>query len=88
MLLEGVCLVSRAMAQLCIPQHTAKAIQPFARRVISLKMLVFLFSLLFLKIFKQGYYVCSRVKGVTSSALVAAVVRVVTATNTDSEIVA
>lgn len=88
MLLESVCLVSRAMAQPCIPEDTAKVIQLFTRCFISPKTLVFLFFLLFLKIFKRGYYVYSSVRGMTSSALVTAVVMVVIATDLDSEIVA
>lgn len=67
---------ARAMPQLPI-WYTPKGIQLFARSVISPKMLVLLFSLLFLKIFKQGYYVYSRVRALISYALMTGVVMVV-----------
>jgi len=49
---------------------------------------VFLFYLLFLKIFKWGSYICSCVRGMSSSAFVAVVVTVATANKTPLEIVA
>lgn len=68
------------------PSTRKKVIQLFARCLTSPKILVSVFSLLFLYIFRQRYiYSCVRV--MSSSSLVAAVVAVVTATVADSEIV-
>lgn len=68
---------SRAVSQMCILQHTAKGVQLLAEPFISPKMLTLMFSLHFLKIFRQGYYVYSSVKRFDYSALMTAVVMVV-----------